>query len=149
MLASMPAICLGLRVFSHSCCLQQGALTGHEDPTSVAVLVEGGQLLLYDLTATTGQPLQQAPATPAPAGLTEQRSGSPAKRRSAAGPQQQQLPAQQQQAQVQQQQVVLAPPPVQQLFKEQLQGQSVVTAARLRMIPIQPVALRGLQVRRT
>lgn len=125
----------------------QGALTGHEDPSSIIVLVEGGQLLLYDLTATTGQPAApQGPglATEQQGALAEQRSGSPSKLRPAAGLQQQP----QQHARVQQQ-VAPPPPPVQQLFKGQLQGQPLVTAARLRMIPIQPVPLRGLQVRCT
>jgi len=115
----------------------QGALTGHEDPSSVIALLEGGQVLLYDLTATTGQ--QAAPAfTPAPAALAEQRSGSPSKQK-AGSLQQQPVPQQQQQQ-------AMVPPPVQQLFKGQLQGKPLVTAARLRMIPIQPVPLRGLQV---
>lgn len=102
------------------------------------VLVEGGQLLLYDLTATTRQP--PAPPTPLPARLSEKRSGSPSKQRVPV-----KQPPQQQQ---QQDKVPPPPPPVQQLFKGQLQGKSLVTAARLRMIPIQPVPLRGLQVGR-
>jgi hypothetical protein len=124
--------------------LVQGAITGHEDPSSVTVLVEGGQLLLYDLTATTGRQAPSRSASP-PAGaklLTEQRSGSPSKRRTPAAAQQEQKQQQQQQ------QPESGPPPpvVQQLFKGQLQGKPLVTAARLRMIPIQPVPLRGLQV---
>lgn len=82
-------------------------MTAHDDPTSILVLVEGGQLLLYDLTSSMGQ---QTP------------SGSPP------------VPE-------------LQPPPVQQLFKEQLQGQPLVTATRLAMIPTHPLPLRGLQVR--
>jgi hypothetical protein len=117
----------------------QGAITGHEDPSSVIVLVEGGQLLLYDLTATTGQ---QPARSLLPTKLTEQRSGSPSKHRTSGAQQQQQ---QQQQPQVQEDSKP-PQPPVQHLFKRQLQGMPLVTAARLRMIPIQPVPLRGLQV---
>jgi hypothetical protein len=120
----------------------QGALTGHEDPSSILVLVEGGQLLLYDLTATTRQPPAAAPPPPQPpfaARLSEQRSGSPNKQRLST-----KQPPQQQQQQLKE--LPPPPPPVQQLFKGQLQGKPLVTAARLRMIPIQPVPLRGLQV---
>lgn len=118
----------------------QGAITGHEDPSSIIVLVEGGQLLLYDLTATTGQQPAKPPSPP-PGKLTEQRSGSPSKHRaSAAAAVQQQL-----KQQPQPQDGTPAPPVVQQLFKGQLQGKPLVTAARFRMIPIQPVPLRGLQ----
>jgi hypothetical protein len=60
---------------------------------------------------------------------------------------QQNSPGAQQQQQQQPQEDSKPPPPlVQQLFKGQLQGMPLVTAARLRMIPIQPVPLRGLQV---
>lgn len=120
----------------------QGAITGHEDPSSVIVLVEGGQLLLYDLTATTGRQAASRSSSPPPGAKlpTEQRSGSPSKHRSPAA-------AQQEQKQQQQQESAPPPPVVQQLFKGQLQGKPLVTAARLRMIPIQPVPLRGLQVR--
>lgn len=121
----------------------QGAITGHEDPSSVIVLVEGGQLLLYDLTATTGRQAASRSSSPTPGAkiLTEQRSGSPSKHRSTAAPQQEQKQQQQQQ-----QDSGPPPPVVQQLFKGQLQGKPLVTAARLRMIPIQPVPLCGLQV---
>jgi hypothetical protein len=119
------------------CVHVQGAIIGHEDPSSVLVLVEGGQVLLYDLTAVTGQQQQQQPPTNAPAlgKLAEQRSGSPNKHKPSPAAQQEQ-----------QQQQLPAPPPVQQLFRNQLQRKPLVTAARLRMIPIQPVPLRGLQV---
>lgn len=123
----------------------QGALTGCEDPTSLIALLEGGQLLAYDLTAITApqQPAQQMPPAQ-PRALSEQRSGSPSRHTGAAaaagagvgkGATQQQHAA------------GVAPPlpPVQQLFKGHLQGQHLVTAGRLRMIPIQPVPLRGLQ----
>jgi hypothetical protein len=105
----------------------------------MVALLEGGQLLAYDLTAVTGrqQPQHHSPPpagkSAATAALTEQqrsRSPSPVKQQ-----QQASAPAP----------APVAPPPVVQLFRGQLQGQPLVTAARLRMIPTQPVPLRGLQ----
>jgi len=106
-------------------------MTAHDDASSILVLVEGGQLLLYDLTTSMGQ---QTPSGSShlPSQLNEHKSGSPNKYHNTSS---------------QQQQRALQPPPVQQLFKEQLQGQPMVTATRLAMIPTEPLPLRGLQVR--
>lgn len=134
--------CLDTLLLVLPCAHLQGAITGHEDPSSVLVLVEGGQVLLYDLTAVTGQQQQQQLPTNVPAHgkLAEQRSGSPSKHRPS--------PPQPEQQQQQQPERAPAAPPVQLLFRNQLQRKPLVTAARLRMIPIQPVPLRGLQVGR-
>lgn len=144
----------------------QGSILDHEAPNALLVLLEGGQVIVHDLAPITGvaadgstaahtKAAAEGETTSATAAGTEAGSAglqsggsqdSPSRQRQQGSPTRQQgsLSNARQQLQQQQQSPGVVPP--QRLFAHRLQGQPLVTAARLRIIPIDRVPLSGLQV---
>lgn len=130
----------------------QGSILGHEAPAALLVLLEGGQLFLHDLAAVTGISADGSIAQIAEGSTINDKvdnsnsEGSPSRgqKQHSSPPKQHEQRRSPTRAKQQPQARELAPP--QRLLRGRWQGQPQVTAARLRMIPIDRVPLSGLQV---
>jgi hypothetical protein len=144
-------------------------LAGKDDPSAVLVLMEGGEVALHDLSnfaaaaasaeATAAAAAANAAAASTPARSSSQGSGtgSPTRQRlqqqglsprRSAGSGSDPSPFKVLQGGSSSCSVdPTTPAAPQRLFTQKLQGQPLVTAARLRIIPIDRVPLQGLQVR--
>jgi hypothetical protein len=141
--------------------------TGKDDPSAVLVLMEGGEVAVHDLsnfaaaaaaaaaTAAAAAAAAAAATTPARSGSQSSGAGSPTRRqlqqqglspRLSAGSDPSPFRVLQGGGGSGSSADPTVPAPPQRLFTQKLQGQPLVTAARLRIIPIDRVPLQGLQV---
>eukprot|EP00878_Enallax_costatus_P027200 GHUV01029262.1.p1 GENE.GHUV01029262.1~~GHUV01029262.1.p1 ORF type:complete len:638 (+),score=216.01 GHUV01029262.1:649-2562(+) len=138
-------------ICGHALVPPQGSILGHEAPAALLVLLEGGQVFLHELAAVTGIAANgssiQVAGSGTPAAVVDERGsqGSPSRLRKQQGSPAKQREQQEPSSRAKQQQQHLEPVPPQRLLVGRLQGQPQVTAARLRMIPIDRVPLSGLQ----